>query len=104
MLAPGAMKSVARSCRLKSAKATATPASMETRTPRLRPSIGPAPRPTLPGDAARAGDLELVAFAPHRLHQDREVEFPASRYRPGIGGVGVLDPERDIALQLAVQS
>src|SRR5690606_8384433 len=60
------------------------------------------------GTAARDGswprDRELVPFAPHRLHEDPEVELPSTRDGEGVGGVGVLDPERDVALELPVEA
>ena len=58
---------------------------------------------TEPGDDPRPRHLELVALAPHRLHQDAEVELAASRDGVGVGAVGLLDPERHVALQLPEQ-
>src|SRR5690606_30509464 len=54
-------------------------------------------------DDARARDGELVALTPHRLHQDAEVQLAAAAHRVRIGRVGVLDAQRDVALQLLVQ-
>src|SRR5690606_6558172 len=55
---------------------------------------------TLLQDHPRARHLELVTLAPHRLHQDAEVQLTASAHRVGVGRVGGFDPERDVALQL----
>src|SRR5690606_41930098 len=54
---------------------------------------------TLLQDHPRARHLELVTLAPHRLHQDAEVQLTASAHRVGVGRVGGFDPERDVALQ-----
>jgi hypothetical protein len=54
-------------------------------------------------DHARPRHLELVSLAPHGLHEDREVELAAPRHLPRVGRVGVLDAERDVALELLVQ-
>ena len=51
-------------------------------------------------DDPRARYLELVPFAPHRLHQDAEVQLAAARHGVRVGRIGRLDPERHVPLQL----
>ena len=60
----------------------------------VRPQLGDDPRPR---------HLELVPLAPHRLHQDAEVELAPAGDGVGIGAVGLLHPERHVPLQLAEQ-
>ena len=77
--------------------------------PRARRSPAPrtarAARRSTPvaSDHARTRHLELVALAPHRLHEDREMQLAAARHRPRVRRVGVLDAQRDVALELLVQ-
>ena len=54
-------------------------------------------------DMGRA-DLQLVAFAAHRLDQDGQVHFAAAHDAEGIGGRGILDPQGHVLEQLAVQA
>ena len=49
-------------------------------------------------------DLELVALAAHRLDQDGQVQLAAAADQEGVGGVGRLDAQRDVALHSAVQA
>src|SRR5213083_98599 len=51
----------------------------------------------------RPADLELVSLAPHRLHQDAEVQLAAARDGERVGSVRILDPQRHVALQLSIQ-
>ena len=55
-------------------------------------------------DHARTRHLELVPLASHRLHQDREVQLAAPRHRPRIRRIGVLHAQRDVPLELLVQT
>src|SRR5690606_24233073 len=52
-------------------------------------------------DHARARHRELVPLAAHRLDQDPQVQLAAPGDGEGVGRVRVLDPQRDVALQLA---
>src|SRR5690606_11529147 len=52
------------------------------------------------GNDTRARDRELVPFAAHRLHEDPEVQLAPSRDLEGVRRVGLLDAERDVALEL----
>ena len=56
------------------------------------------------GDHPGTGDLELESLAPHGLHQDAEVELAPTGHTVGVGTVGLLHPQRHIALQLPVQA
>src|SRR2546422_675312 len=47
--------------------------------------------------------LELVAFAAHRLDEDREMELAAAAHDERVRGVGVRDTERDVALELRIE-
>src|SRR6185369_4369153 len=58
---------------------------------------------TLARDHTRPRDLELVSLAPHGLHQDREMQLTASGNGPGIGRLRILDTQRDVSLELAIQ-
>src|SRR5439155_17644206 len=55
-------------------------------------------------DHLRPRDLELVTLAPHRLDEDREVQLAAAAHHERVGGVAVGDAERDIALELGVET
>ena len=48
-------------------------------------------------------DGQLVALAPHRLDQDREVQQAPAGDDERVALVGRLDPEGDVRLQLAVE-
>ena len=52
------------------------------------------------GDDPGPGDLELEPLPPHGLHQDAEVELAPAGDGVGVGAVGLLHPERHVALQL----
>src|SRR6267143_6483910 len=62
---------------------------------------------TLPVDLARdhlgLGYLELESLAAHHLDQDRELELAAPRDLGAVGGIRVLDPDRDVAQRLLEQ-
>src|SRR5439155_319475 len=47
--------------------------------------------------------LELVALAAHRLDEDREVQLAAAAHDERVGGIGVRDTERDVALELRIE-
>src|SRR5207248_2465140 len=55
-------------------------------------------------DHARARDLELVPLAPHGFHEDSKVELSAARYGPRIRRVRVLDTQRNVAFELAIEA
>ena len=54
------------------------------------------------GDDPGPGDLELESLPPHGLHEDAEVELAPAGHGVGVGAVGLLHPERHVALQLPV--
>ena len=49
-------------------------------------------------DDLRAGDREFVAFAPHGLDEDGQVEFAAAGDLERIGGLGLFDAHGDVRL------
>ncbi len=51
-------------------------------------------------DDPRARDLELVPLPAHRLHEDREVEFASATHGERVLLIGVLDAQRNVALEL----
>src|SRR5690606_40905819 len=57
----------------------------------------------LPHHDARPADRHLEAFATHRLDQHRQLQLAATGdpHRVGVGGVA--DPQRPVALRLAVE-
>ena len=58
---------------------------------------------SVPGDDPRTRDLELVSLAPHRLHEDGEVQLAPAGDLQRIGRLGLLDLERHVLLQLPEQ-
>ena len=54
-------------------------------------------------DDLRLADGELVAFAAHRLDEDREVQLAAAADLERVGAVGLLDAQRDVRFELAHQ-
>jgi hypothetical protein len=50
---------------------------------------------------ARPGHCKFIAFAPHVLEQDGEMQLAATKDRKHVGIRGVLDPERHVGQQLA---
>ena len=50
-----------------------------------------------------ARDLQLEAFAPHHLDQDRQLQLAAAEHLHLLGRVGRLDPDRHVAEQLAFE-
>ena len=52
-------------------------------------------------DDLRLGDRELVAFAAHRLDEDREMQFAAAAHFERVGRVGVGDAQRDVGFEFA---
>ena len=56
------------------------------------------------GDHLGAGDLEFVAFAAHRLDQDREVQLATTGDGKDVGLLGPGDAQREVRLQLAEQA
>ena len=55
------------------------------------------------GEHLRTRHGELIALAAHVLDQDRQVQLAAARDAQHVRLVGVLDAQRDVALQLAIQ-
>ena len=56
------------------------------------------------GDDLRAADLELIALAAHGLDQDGQVQLAAAADLEGVGGIGLLDAEGDVCLDLLEES
>ena len=56
------------------------------------------------GDDLGPRDLQLEAFAPHHLDQDRQLQLAAADHLHLLGRVGVLDAERHVAEQLLVEA
>ncbi len=55
-------------------------------------------------DHARPAHGQLVAFAAHVLEQDGQVQFAAAGDAEHVGVLGVLDAQRDVGLQFALQA
>ena len=51
-------------------------------------------------DGLGPGDLELVALAPHRLDEHREVQLAAAADQEALGRVGVLDVQPEVGVEL----
>ena len=47
-------------------------------------------------DSLRAGNLKLIAFAPHGFDQNTQVQLSAPRDKKDILALGLLNPERDV--------
>ena len=58
---------------------------------------------TLLGHDVGARDLELEALAAHHLDQDRQLQLAAAEHLHLLRRVGRLDPDRDVAEQLAIE-
>ena len=56
------------------------------------------------GDDLGARHLQLEPFAAHHLDQDRELQLAAAEHLQLLRRVGRLDPDRDVAEQLAVEA
>ena len=56
------------------------------------------------GDDVGARHLQLEAFAAHHLDQDRELQLAAAEHLHLLGRFGRLDPDRDVAEQLALET
>src|SRR5439155_16522208 len=56
------------------------------------------------GDDIRARDLELVAFAPHHLDEDRELQLASANHLDVFGRFGRLQADRDVAEELAIEA
>jgi hypothetical protein len=56
------------------------------------------------GDDLRLADGQLEAFAAHLLDEDGERELATPLDLPGVRAVGVEDPDRDVADELAVDA
>src|SRR6059036_1323028 len=65
----------------------------------IRVGRGSLPVRPLPGDDPRPTHLELVPLAPHRLHQNAEVQLPAPRHGERLGIVRLLHSQRHVLLQ-----
>ena len=50
-------------------------------------------------DDLRLSDLKLVAFAPHGLDEDREVQHATTEYGPDVLVVGFLNAQREVAVE-----
>ena len=57
----------------------------------------------LAGDDARLAGGQLEALAPHHLQQHDQLQLAAALDLPGVGPLGVVDPDRDVADQLGVE-
>ena len=57
----------------------------------------------LPGDDLRLADGQLEALAAHHLDEDRQLQLTAALHLPGVGTLGRLDPQRDVADQLLLE-
>ena len=70
----------------------------------VRRSIGSCILPsTSAGDDLRLADGELEALAAHDLDEDRQLQLAAALHLPGVGALGGLDADRDVADQLLVE-
>ena len=49
------------------------------------------------------GDLQLIAFPPHRLDEDRQMQFAAPGDQELVGGVGLLHAQGDVGFQFLEQ-
>ena len=58
----------------------------------------------LAGDDGGLGHLQLVAFPPHGLDDDRELEFAAARDLKGVRLFGIDDAEADVLFLLVKES
>ena len=58
----------------------------------------------LAGDDLRLAGGQLEALAAHQLEQDDELQLAAALDLPGVGALGVVDPDRDVADQLCVEA
>ncbi len=56
-----------------------------------------------PGDHLGLADRQLVALAAHHLDQDRELQLAAPGDLEGVGRVALLDPDRDVGQDLALE-
>src|SRR5215471_15872971 len=54
-------------------------------------------------DDLRARDVQLKAFAPHLLDQDRELQLAAARNLKAVRRVGLFDADRDVAERLLIE-
>ena len=52
----------------------------------------------------RLGDLEFIALTAHILNENGEVQLAATADAEGIGGVGFLNAQGNVGLQLAHQA
>ena len=57
----------------------------------------------LAGEHARLARGQLEPLAAHQLQQHDQLQLAAAVHLPGVGPLGVLDPDRDVADQLAVE-
>ena len=51
----------------------------------------------------RLADLQFVAFAPHHLDQNGELQFAAAHHLERIGAARFFDPDGDVGQQFFVQ-
>ena len=59
---------------------------------------------TFRSDDFRFGNLHFVAFAPHHLDQDGELQFPSSGHFEAVHGLHFFDADGDIAEGLLFQA
>ena len=57
----------------------------------------------LAGEDARLAGGQLEALAAHHLQQDDQLQLAAALDLPGVGALGVVDADRDVADQLGVE-
>ena len=62
------------------------------------------PAVDLAGDDLRLAGGQLEALAAHHLEQDDELQLAAALDLPGVGALGVVDPDRDVADQLLLEA
>ena len=58
----------------------------------------------LAGQHLRLAGGQLEALAAHQLEQDDELQLAAAVDLPGVGALGVVDADRDVADQLLVEA
>ena len=57
----------------------------------------------LAGQHLRLPGGQLEALAAHQLQQHDQLQLAAALHLPGVGALGVVDPDRDVADQLGVE-
>ena len=49
-------------------------------------------------------DLQFIAFAPHGLDEDRQVQLSAAGHQKRVRGIRFIDAQRDIGLQFFIEA